>query len=47
LGVDATPTRENFKQKMELISKHNLAGCNLYNYSNLPLSRLEWIKLSS
>ncbi len=47
LGVDATPIRENFKQKMELISKHNLAGCNLYNYSNLPLSRLEWIKLSS
>jgi len=44
MGVDATPTRQNFNQKIELINKHNLAGCNFYNYSNLPFSRLEWIK---
>lgn len=44
LGISATPTRENFNQKMALIQEHKLAGCNLYNYSTLPFSRLEWIK---
>lgn len=42
MGMDATPTRDSFASKMALLPEYGLAGCNLYNYSILPFSRLEW-----
>jgi len=44
MGMNSIPDRENFREKMALLQKHNLAGCNLYNYSILPFERLDWIK---
>ncbi len=44
LTIDNAPTRQNFADKMRLIAEHNLAGCNIYNYSMAPLSRLDWLK---
>lgn len=44
LIANSSPTRQNFSSKMDLLTEHGLAGCNIYNYSMAPFSRLDWLK---
>ncbi len=44
IGENAVPSKSVFHDKVALIHKHGLAGCNLYNYGTVPMSRLEWIR---
>jgi len=46
LGINSTPTRENYLERLSLLGDYSLAGCNLYNYSILPLERMQWIRES-
>lgn len=44
LGASATPDRFNLSQKMDIVKSKALAGCNFYNYSTIPLTKLQWLR---